>query len=64
MNEIKIEATNIRFNFYYAVVTPMVINVTNAVAMGTRVTTVITMRLKLGIIQGINIFDVTEVDFG
>ena len=64
MNEIKIEATNIRFNFYYAVVTPMVINVTDAVAMRTRVTTVITMRLKLGIIQGINIFDVTEVDFG
>jgi len=64
MNEIKIEATNIRFDFYYAVVTPMVINVTDTVAMGARVTTVITMRLKLGIIQGINIFDVTEVDFG
>jgi hypothetical protein len=64
MNEIKIEATNIRFNFYYTVITPMVINITDAVAMGTRVTTVITMRLKLGIIQGINIFDVTEVDFG
>jgi hypothetical protein len=64
MNEIKIEATNIRFNFYYAVITPMVINIPDAVAMRTRVTTVITMGLKLGIIQGINIFDVTEVDFG
>lgn len=63
MNEIKIEATNIRFNFYYAVIAPMVINITDAMAMGTRVTTVITVRLKLGIIQGINIFYVTKVGF-
>ena len=49
-----IKAANIRSNFSGAMVTPMLFDVPNGVPMGARVTTIVTLILKLCLIEVVN----------
>jgi hypothetical protein len=61
MNEVEIESTNVGLDLDGAVITPVMLAIPNAMSVGTRITPVIPMRLKLRIVQGVNVWDVTEV---
>jgi hypothetical protein len=49
-----IKATNIRSNFSGAMITPVLFNIPNGVAMGTRVSTIVAFILKLSLVEIIN----------
>jgi hypothetical protein len=61
MNEVEIESANVGFDLDGTVITPVVLAIPNAVPVGTRIAPVIPMRLKLRVVQGVNVWDVTEV---
>ena len=63
MYEVEIKTTDIGFYFDGTVIAPVVIEIPDAVAMGTRVSFVIPMRLKLRLIEGVNVWDMPEVCF-
>jgi hypothetical protein len=61
MYEVEIKSTDVGFDLDGAVVTPVVLTISDAVPMGTRIATIITVRLKLRIVQRVNGWDVTKV---
>jgi hypothetical protein len=61
MDEVEIKSTNVGFDFDNTVITPVVLAIPNAMSVGARITLVIPTRLKLRIVQGVNVRNVTEV---
>ena len=55
-----VKATNVGSNFLCTVVTPMLFNVPNSVAMGAWVATIVTLILKLCLIEVVNKTNKTE----
>jgi hypothetical protein len=63
MYEIEIKPTDVGFDFDDAVVAPVVLTIPDVVPMGTGMASVITMRLKLRIVERVNVWNITEVGF-